>query len=98
MLHLVTEPGLRPEFVVGAILGADAYCASDPTPRGVARIDQLWPGLIRRRVMPMRLSDLFPIALRRDCRVDPCGPRRLLEEDLRRRLLKQAPIRMAQAR
>ena len=60
MLHTLTEHGLRPDFVVGASAGAinGAYFASDPTPRGVPKLDQLWRGLIRRQVMPMRLSDL----------------------------------------
>jgi len=77
MLHAHTEHRLRPDFVVGASAGAinGAYFASDPTPRGVAKIDQLWRGLIRRHVMPMRLSDLFRIALRRDHLVNPCGLR-----------------------
>ncbi len=96
MLHALTEHGLRPDFVVGASAGAinGAYFASDPTPRGVARLDQLWRGLIRRHVMPMRLSDLFRIAMRRDYLVDPSGLRRLLEKHLPYRLLEEAPIAM----
>ena len=96
MLHALTEHGLRPDFVVGASAGAinGAYFASDPTAHGVARLDQLWRGLIRRHVMPMRLSDLFRIALRRDYLVDPSGLRRLLEKHLPYPLLEQAPIPM----
>lgn len=96
MLHALTEHGVRPDFVVGASAGAinGAYFASDPTPRGVAKLDQLWRGLVRRHVLPMRLSDLFRIALRRDCLIDPSGLRRLLEKHLPYRLLEQAPIPM----
>jgi len=96
MLHALTEHGLRPDFVVGASAGAinGAYFASDPTPRGVAKLDQLWRGLIRRHVMPMRVSDLFRIAMRRDYLVDPSGLRRLLEKHLPYRLLEEAPIAM----
>ena len=96
MLHALTEHGLRPDFVVGASAGAinGAYFASDPTPQGVARLDQLWRGLIRRHVMPMRLSDLFRVVLRRDYLVDPSGLRRLLEKHLPYPLLEQAPIPM----
>jgi NTE family protein len=96
MLHALTEHGVRPDFVVGASAGAinGAYFAADPTPRGVAKLDQLWRGLIRRHVMPMRLSDLFRIALRRDYLVNPSGLRRLLEDHLPYRLLEQAPIPM----
>ena len=96
MLHALTEHGMRPDFVVGASAGAinGAYFASDPTPQGVARLDQLWRGLIRRHVMPMRLSDLFRIVLRRDYLVDPSGLRRLLEKHLPYPLLEQAPIPM----
>jgi NTE family protein len=96
MLHALTDSGLRPDFVVGASAGAinGAYFASDPTPHGVARLDQLWRGLIRRHVMPMRLSDLFRIAMRRDHLVDPSGLRSLLEKHLPYALLEQAPIPM----
>ena len=96
MLHALTEHGVQPDFVVGASAGAinGAYFASDPTPRGVAKLDQLWRGLIRRHVMPMRLADLFRIAMRRDYLVDPSGLRRLLEKHLPYRLLEQAPLPM----
>ena len=96
MLHALTDSGLRPDFVVGASAGAinGAYFASDPTAHGVARLDQLWRGLIRRHVMPMRLSDLFRIAMRRDYLVDPSGLRRLLEKHLPYARLEQAPIPM----
>jgi NTE family protein len=96
MLHALTEHGMRPDFVVGASAGAinGAYFAADPTLSGVARLDALWRGLIRRHVMPMRLSDLFRIAMRRDYLVDPSGLRTLLEKHLSYRLLEDAAIPM----
>lgn len=96
MLHALTEHGLRPDFVVGSSAGAinGAYFAADPSPAGVARLDALWRGLIRRHVMPMRFSDLLRIALRRDYLVDPSGLRRLLEKHLPYRLLEHAAIPM----
>lgn len=96
MLHALTEQGLRPDFVVGASAGAinGAYFASDPTPHGVAQLDRLWRGLIRRHVMPMRLSDLFRIALRREYLVDPSALRRLLEKHLPSRRLEDSAIPM----
>jgi NTE family protein len=96
MLHALTQQGVRPDFVVGASAGAinGAYFAADPTPHGVAKLDQLWRGLIRRHVMPMRLSDLFRIALRRDYLVDPSGLRRLLERHLPCRRLEDSAVPM----
>ncbi len=96
MLRALAEHGVRPDFVVGASAGAinGAYFAADPTPAGVARLDALWRGLIRRHVMPMGLSDLLRIALRRDYLVDPSGLRRLLEKHLPYRLLEDSAIPM----
>lgn len=96
MLHALTEHGVRPDFVVGASAGAinGAYFAADPTPAGVARLDALWRGLIRRHVMPMHFTDLLRIALRRDYLVDPSGLRRLLEKHLPYRMLEDAVIPM----
>jgi NTE family protein len=94
MLQALTEHGVQADFVVGASAGAinGAYFASDPTPRGVAKLDQMWRGLVRRHVLPMRLSDLFRIVLRREYLVDPSGLRRLLEKHLPYSLLEQAAI------
>ena len=67
MLHALTEQDLRPAFLVGASAGAinAAYFAANPTPAGVAGLDRLWCGLTRRKIMPMRVRDLFRIATRR---------------------------------
>ena len=96
MLHALTEQGLRPDFLVGASAGAinAAYFAADPTAGGVRGLDRLWRGLTRRQVMPLRMRDLWRIAMRRDYVVDPSRLRRLLEHHLPYRLLEQATIPM----
>ena len=94
MLHALTEHGLRPDFVVGASAGAinAAYFAADPTAGGVSKLDQLWRGLTRARIMPMGLRNLLRMVLRRDHLIDPSQLRRLLEQHLPYRLLERAAL------
>jgi len=96
MLHALIESGLRPDFVVGASAGAinAAYFAANPTADGVAALGRLWCGLTRRQIMPMRVRDLFRLAVRRAYVVDPTALRRLLERHLPYQLLEQATIPM----
>lgn len=88
MLRALTEFGVKPDLVIGSSAGAinGTFFAADPTSRGVAKLDQLWRGLTRSHVMPMRLADLLRIAMRRDYLVDPSVLRRLLEKHLPPRL------------
>jgi NTE family protein len=56
MLKALVAHGWTADFVVGSSVGAinAAQYASDPTPGGVARLEEVWRGL--------RRSDVFPIA------------------------------------
>jgi len=94
MLHALVERGVRPDFAVGASAGAinAAYYAGDPSADGVTRLDRLWRGLTRAQVMPMRMRDLWRIALRRDFVVDPAGLRALLQQHLSYRMIEQAAL------
>jgi NTE family protein len=94
MLRTLAAAGLRPDFIVGASAGAinGAHFAADPSPAGVARLEQVWRNITRRDVMPLGLRDLLRIAWRRDHMVDPSGLRRLLEKHLAYRRLEDAAV------
>jgi len=94
MLHALVGHGVRPDFAVGASAGAinAAYYAGDPSADGVTRLDRLWRGLTRAQVMPMRMRDLWRIALRRDFVVDPAGLRALLQRHLSYRMIEHAAL------
>ena len=60
MLRALTEAGIRPDVLVGSSAGAlnaVAY-ASDPTPRGLQSLEQLWLTLRRRHVARLSLPTL----------------------------------------
>lgn len=94
MLHALVDHGVRPDFAVGSSAGAinAAYYAGDPSAAGVTRLDRLWRGLTRAQVMPMRMRDLWRIAMRREFVVDPAGLRALLERHLSYRMIEQAAL------
>jgi NTE family protein len=96
MLRALAAVGLRPDFIVGASAGAinGAHFAADPTPAGVARLEQVWRGITRRDVMPLGLRDLLRIAWRREYMVDPSGLRRLLEKHIGYQRLEEAAVPM----
>lgn len=55
MLRVLTSVGVRPDFVVGASVGAinAAYFAADPTSEGVGRLEEIWRAIRRRDVFPV---------------------------------------------
>ena len=55
MLRVLTAAGVRPDFVVGASVGAinAAYFAADPTSGGVDRLEEIWRAIRRRDVFPL---------------------------------------------
>jgi NTE family protein len=96
MLRALTAVGVRPDLIVGASAGAinGAHFAGDPTPAGVARLEQVWRGITRRDIMPLGLRDLLRIAWRRDHMIDPSGLRRLLDKHLGYQRLEDAAVRL----
>ena len=60
MLRALTENGVSPDLVVGSSAGAlnAAAYASDPTPRGMDRLEQLWLTLRRRNVARLSVPTL----------------------------------------
>jgi NTE family protein len=57
MLAALARRGIRPDFVVGASVGAinAAYYAAEPDERGVERLKRIW--------VQLRRSDVFPFSL-----------------------------------
>lgn len=60
MLRALTEAGISPDFVIGSSAGAlnAAAYASDPTPGGLNRLEQLWLTLRRRNVARLSMPTL----------------------------------------
>jgi NTE family protein len=56
MLVALLEAGWRPDIIVGSSVGAmnGAFLACDPTPEGTRHLSQLWTGLRRRDLFPVR--------------------------------------------
>lgn len=99
MLRGLMAHGLRPDFVVGASVGAIncAYFAGDPTAAGIARLEDIWAGLSRREVFPVSLSRIAGFFSHTSSLVDAAGLRQLIERHLPYRNLESAvlPVHIA---
>ena len=94
MLHALVEHGVRPDFVVGASVGAinGAYFAGNPTLAGVARLERLWCGLKRSTIFPMTFSRIAGLFSRSPSLVDSGGLRELIERELPYRKLEDTAL------
>lgn len=84
MLRVLLSYGLKPDFVVGASVGAinASYFASAPDAECVARLGQIWSGLRRADIFPFTLTSAFGLIRRRGHMVDPGKLRRVVETNL----------------
>jgi NTE family protein len=84
MLRVLLSYGLKPDFVVGASVGAinAAYFASAPDVECVARLEQIWSGLRRADIFPFTLTSAFGLIRHRGYIVDPSGLRHVVETNL----------------
>ena len=84
MLRVLLSHGLRPDFVVGASVGAinASYFASAPDAECVARLGQIRSGLRRADIFPFTLTSAFGLIRRRGYIVDPGKLRRVVETNL----------------
>ena len=84
MLRVLLSYGLKPDFVVGASVGAinASYFASAPDAECVARLEQIWSGLLRADIFPFTLTSAFGLIRRRGHIVDPGKLRRVVETNL----------------
>lgn len=95
MLRELMAAGVRPDFVVGASVGAlnASFFAGDPTAEGVRRLEDIWCGLRRQHVFPITLGSIAgAIRGRRDGIVSPHGVRRLIETHIAFKRLEDSPI------
>jgi NTE family protein len=84
MLRALLAAGVRPDFVVGASVGAinAGYFAGAPDPEGVATLARIWSGLRRSDIFPLTLASAFGLLRHPGNLVDPGGLRRLLAANL----------------
>lgn len=81
MLEALAENGIRPDFVVGASVGAIncAYYAGRPDRKGVAALRDLWLSIRKEDVFPVSLrTALTSLVARRNYLVEPAGLARLI--------------------
>jgi NTE family protein len=84
MLRVLVSYGLKPDFVVGASVGAinASYFARGPDAECVARLEQIWSGLRRADIFPFTLTSAFGLIRHRGYIVDPGKLRRVVETNL----------------
>ena len=84
MLRTLLSSGVRPDFVVGASVGAlnASYFAGAPNAQGVATLERIWSGLRRSDIFPLTLASVFGLLRHPGNVVDPAGLRRVVEMNL----------------
>ena len=84
MLRVLLAYGLKPDFVVGASVGAinASYFASAPDAECVARLERIWSGLRRADIFPFTFTSAFGLIRHRGYIVDPSKLRRVIETNL----------------
>jgi len=94
MLRTLLSAGVRPDFVVGASVGAinASYFAGAPDLEGVSALERIWSGLHRSDIFPLTLASAFGLLRHPGNLVDPGGLRQLIETNLPYRLLEDAQI------
>lgn len=95
MLKALVAHGMTADMVVGSSVGAinAAYFAGDPTPAGVARLEEIWRGMRRADVFPSHpIGSLFALFSQRGYVVDSAGLGRLLERHLPYKRLEEAKL------
>jgi NTE family protein len=84
MLRVLLAAGVRPDFVVGASVGAinASYFAGAPDAGGVAALARIWSGLRRADIFPFTLASAIGLIRHPGKLVAPDGLRRLIETNL----------------
>lgn len=94
MLRALADYGVGADLVVGSSVGAlnGSYYAGDPTPEGIARLEEIWRGLRRNDVFPLSWRSVAAFLVRRDFLVGSDALYALVERHLPYRNLEQARI------
>jgi NTE family protein len=94
MLRELVASGVQADFVVGCSVGAinGVHYAAAPDVGGVARLEQIWRGLRRRDIFPLKFANVFAALTGQAHLVDPAGLRALLERHLPCKTLEEAMI------
>ena len=94
MLRVLLASGVRPDFVVGASVGAinASYFASLPTAEGVANLEKIWTDLRRSDIFPFTLASAIGLLRHPGNLVDPSSLRRIIETHLPRARLQDTQI------
>ena len=94
MMHSLAAHGIAADMVVGSSVGAinGAYYASDPTLKGVQRLERIWRGLQRDDVFPITWRTLLGFLWRRDFLIPHDGIRKLVDDYIPYRKLEQAKL------
>jgi NTE family protein len=84
MLRVLLEFGVRPDFVVGASVGAinASYFAGTPNSAGITALERIWLGLRRADIFPFTLASAFGLIRHPGNVVNPSGLRHVIEMNL----------------
>lgn len=93
-LRELVRHGERPDFLVGASVGALNACffASAPDAAGVAELEAIWRKLTRREVFPVTVAATLGMMRGRNHLFEPANLRRLVERSLKIPTLEDAKI------
>ena len=94
MLRVLLSSGVKPDFVVGASVGAinASYFVGAPNAAGVATLEQIWSRLQRADIFPFSLASAFGLIRHQGHIVDPSKLRRVIETNLLYSRLEDAQI------
>jgi len=94
MLRVLLSSGVKPDFVVGASVGAinASYFVGAPNAAGVATLEQIWSRLRRADIFPFSLASAFGLIRHQGHIVDPSKLRRVIETNLLYSRLEDAQI------
>jgi NTE family protein len=96
MLKAVMDFGLKADFLVGASVGAinAAFFASDPTQKGVDRLEGIWKGIRRRDIFPITpLGSLFGFLSWKENLCSPKPLKRLINRHVSFQRLEDAKLK-----
>jgi NTE family protein len=95
MLKAFTQTGIKPDFIVGASVGAinAAFFASDPTRNGADRLEKIWMTIRQKDIFPViSLGSLFAFFSFRNYLCSPRPLKMLIEKHLTYNRLEDAPV------